>query len=461
VRIAVLGGGPGGYVAALRAAQLGAQAAVIEQDEVGGACLNWGCIPTKSLIASSEAFHKAKHLSDFGIDLNGTVYPNIAKIMARKNSIVSLQVKGIRTLFKSWGVTLIEGRGRLAGPEAVEVEKKDGTKERVEADRIIIATGSRPAEIPLFPFDGNRILSSNDAVHISEIPRTLLIVGAGVIGSEFACLFSEFGTEVTMVEVLPRAVSTEDTEISDQIEREFKKKKIRLLKETGVTKVDALSDGVHTFLSNGKEIITDKVLVSVGRAYNSEGMGIEALGIAKGPRGEIIVNERMETNIPHIYAIGDVVGGMLLAHKASAEGKAAAANACGRDAIIDHTVIPSAIFTSPEIGSVGLREHQAIEKGVRVKTGRFLFRGIGKAHVIGEIAGFVKIVADADTDRIVGAHIIGPDASDLIHEAALAMRVGLKSGDIAGLIHAHPTLSEAVMEASEDLHGASVHVLKK
>ncbi len=461
MRIAVLGGGPGGYVAALRAAQLGARATVIEQSEVGGTCLNWGCIPTKSLIASAEVFHKAKHLSDFGIDLNGSVYPNLPKIMERKNAVVSAQVKGIRALFKSWGVALIEGKGRLVGPEEIEVEKKDGSKEKVEADRIIIATGSRPAELPIFPFDGRRVLTSNDAVHIKEFPKSLLIVGAGVIGSEFAFLFSGFGTEVTMVEVLPRTVSTEDFEISEQIEREFKKNKIKLLKETSITKVEARTDGIHSYLSNGREIVTEKVLVSTGRTLNSEGIGIEAMGIEKGARGEILVNERMETNRPHIYAIGDIVGGMLLAHKASAEGKVAAANACGVETKIDHSVIPSAIFTSPEIGSVGLREHHAQEKGIKVKTGRFLFRGLGKAHAIGEITGFVKIVSDADSGRVIGAHIIGPHASDLVHEAALAIKCGLKGEDIAGMIHAHPTLAEAVMEASENLDGASVHTPRK
>jgi dihydrolipoyl dehydrogenase len=461
MRITVIGGGPGGYVAALKAAQLGAKATVIEQGEVGGTCLNWGCIPTKSLIASAEVFHKAKHLSDFGIDLHGSVSPNLLKIMERKNTIVSTQVKGIRALFKSWGVVLMEGRGRLAGPKEIEVEKKDGSKERVETDGIIIATGSRPAELPLFPFDGSRVLSSNDAVHTKEFPKSLLIVGAGVIGSEFACLFSMFGTEVTMVEVLPRAVSTEDFEISEQLEREFKKSKIKLLKEMSIIKVEDRTDAIHSYLSNGREIVTEKVLVSTGRALNTESIGIEALGIEKGTRGEVLVNERMETNRPHIYAIGDVVGGMLLAHKASAEGKVAAANACGIETKIDYSVIPSAIFTSPEIGSVGLRGHHAQEKGIRVKTGRFLFRGLGKAHAIGEITGFVKIVTDADTGRVVGAHIIGPHASDLVHEAALAIKCGLKGEDIAGMIHAHPTLAEAVMEASEDIHGASVHTLRK
>ncbi|MGD1075527.1 MAG: dihydrolipoyl dehydrogenase, partial [Thermodesulfovibrionales bacterium] len=387
MRLVILGGGPGGYVAALKAARLGAQVTVIEKDEVGGTCLNRGCIPTKALIASAEIFHKAKNLAEYGIELKGSVSADISRIMERKNKIVSIQMKGIRALFKSWGVNLVEGTGTLVSPEKIALEKKDGTTETLEADRIIIATGSRPAQLPTFPFDGVKILSSDDAVHITEIPKSLLVVGAGVIGSEFACLFSELGTEVTMVEMLPRAISTEDIEISEQLEREFKKKQIRLLTGLSVTKVDILPGGVRAFLSDGREIGTEKILVSIGRTLNSDKIGLEAVGIAKGPKGEIIVNEKMETSVRNIYAIGDVVGGMLLAHKASKEGKIAAINACGGEATMDYSVLPAVIFTSPEIASVGLREHQAVEKGINVKIGRFPFRALGKAHVMGEISG--------------------------------------------------------------------------
>lgn len=461
MKIIIIGGGPAGYVGALKAAQLGAEVTVIEDTEVGGTCLNRGCIPTKTLIASSETLNKVKNCADFGLELNGSVIPNIQKIIERKNRVVSVQVKGIRSLFKSWGVNLIEGKGILLSPEKAEVEKKDGSIEVLTADRIIIATGSRPAQIPIFPFDGERILSSNDALNLTEIPKSLLIVGAGVIGCEFACIFSEFGTEITMVEMLPRAVSTEDTEISELLERELKKKRIKLFTGVSVNRIEGQKDGIHAYLSNGKEIVTDKVLVSIGRALNSENIGLEAIGIHKGQRGEIVVNERMETNISGIYAAGDVTGGILLAHVASREGIVAAINACGGDARIDYSVVPAAIFTSPEIASVGLREHQAVEKGINIRTGHFQFRALGKAHAMGEISGFVKIVANAKDDRVLGGHIIGPHASDLIHEVSLAIKAGLKVKDIANTIHAHPTLAEGIMEASEDVHGEAIHVPKR
>lgn len=461
MKIIIIGGGPAGYVGALKAAQLGAEVTVIEDTEVGGTCLNWGCIPTKTLIASSETLNKVRNSADFGLELNGSVIPNIQKIIERKNRVVAVQVKGIRSLFKSWGVNLIEGKGILLSPEKVEVEKKDGSIEVLAADRIIIATGSRPAQIPIFPFDGERILSSNDVLNITEIPKSLLIVGAGVIGCEFACIFSEFGTEITMVEMLPRAVSTEDTEISELLERELKKKRIKLFTGVSVNRIEGQKDGIHAYLSDGKEIVTDKVLVSIGRALNSENIGLEAIGIHKGQRGEIVVNERMETNISGIYAAGDVTGGILLAHVASREGIVAAINACGGDARIDYSVVPAAIFTSPEIASVGLREHQAAEKGINIRTGHFQFRALGKAHAMGEISGFVKIVANAEDDRVLGGHIIGPHASDLIHEVSLAIKAGLKVKDIANTIHAHPTLAEGIMEASEDVHGEAIHVPKR
>lgn len=461
MRVAVIGGGPGGYVAALKAAQLGAQATVIEKAELGGTCLNRGCIPTKTLIASAEILHKLKSLADYGIELNGSFSPNLSKIMERKDKVVSIQIKGIKGLFKSWGVNLIQGKGTLLSEGKVEVEKEDGARETVETDRIIIATGSRPAQIPIFPFDGKRILSSDDAVAIKEIPKSMLIVGAGVIGSEFACLFSEFGTDVTMVEAQERVLSTEDREVSELLEREFKKRKVKLLTGVSVTRVEAREDGMHSFLSDGKELVTEKILVSVGRSFNTENMGLEALGIQKGKKGELIVNEKMETNVDGVYAVGDVVGGMLLAHKASREGIVAASNACGIGAAMDYSVVPAAIFTSPEIASVGLREHQAVENGISFRKGAFLYRALGKAHAMGEITGFFKIIAEAGSDRIIGAHIVGPHAAELIHEVAVAMRAGLKAKDIAETIHAHPTLSEGLMEACEAVHGEAIHVQKK
>jgi len=461
MKLAIIGAGPGGYVAAIKASQLGAEVTVIEDTEVGGVCLNKGCIPTKALLTTTELLHKARNLEEYGIDFSGQITPNLSKIMERKNKVVSTLVRGIRSLFKSWGVTLVEGKGRLLGPKSVEVGRRDGSRENVEADQIIIATGSRPAHLPMFPFDGEHILSSDDAVDIQSIPKSMIIIGAGVIGSEFSFLFSELGTEVTMLEILPRAIPTEDPEISEILERELKKKKIKLMTGSKVKEAKRQHDGIHVYLEGDKELVAEKVLVSVGRKFNSEGIGLEAIGIRKGQRGEIIVNEKMETTIEGIYAIGDVTGGLLYAHVASKQGKIAVMNALGGNVAMDYGSVPYAIFTSPEIASVGLKEDQAVAQGIKVKTGHFQFRSLGNAHVIGEITGFVKIISDEASDRILGVHIVGPHASDLIHEATIALKAGLKTKDIAETIHSHPTLSESMMEAAEDVHGAAIHVLKK
>lgn len=461
MNIVVIGSGPGGYVAALRAARMGAQVTVIEDNEVGGVCLNRGCIPTKTVIACTDLLSRIRELDKFGMELRGEVVADIDKIIDRKNKVVDIQVKGIRGLFKSWGVTLREGRGVLVSPRGIDVTSKGGNLERIEADRIIIATGSRPAYIPAIPFDGKDIISSTEALELTEIPESILIVGAGVIGCEFACIFSELGTVVTMVEMMERAVATEDREISDLLERELKKKKIKLLTQVRVERVEKRDDGIHAFLSDGRDLVAGKVLVSIGRTMNSDNMGLEQIGVAMGKRGEVLVNEKMETNVPGIYAIGDVTGGMLLAHVASRQAVVAVRNIMGLETSMDYSVVPAAIFTSPEIASVGLREHQAVEKGLKFRTGHFQFRALGKAHVMGEIAGFFKIIAEEGTDSILGAHIIGPHASDLIHEVAVAMKNGLKVRDIAETIHAHPTLSEGIMETAEDVHGEAVHVPRK
>jgi len=460
VKLTIIGAGPGGYVAALKAARLEAQVTVIEDTEVGGTCLNRGCIPTKSLVASVEALRTAKRLNEYGIDVQGEILPNLSKIMERKNKIVATQVRGIKSLFKSWGVTLIEGRGTILTPAKVEARKKDGLTEVIETDKIIIATGSRPAELPMFHLDGEHILSSDHAVAIDSIPKSLIVIGAGVIGCEFACIFRELGTEITMVEMMPGALSTEDHEIAALLQRELIKKKIKLLSGVRVDRIERNHNGIHAYLNNGEELVSEKLLVSIGRAFNVDNIGLEALGILKGPRGEIAVNERMETNISGIYAIGDVTGGPLLAHVASKEGLVAACNCCGIDTSMDYSVVPAGTFTSPEIGSVGLREQEAAAKGMNVKVGRFQFRMLGKAHVIGEITGMVKIIADAGSGRVLGVHIIGPHAAELVHEGALAMQGGLTAEAIAGMMHAHPTLAECVMETAADVYGEAIHKMK-
>lgn len=461
MKIIVIGAGPGGYVAAIRAAQMGADVTVVETDEVGGTCLNRGCIPTKALLASTEALSKIKKAADYGLEISGEVTAKLDKIMARKDKVVATQVKGIRGLFKSWGVKLLEGRGRLIPGKKVELTLKNGEIQELEADAIIVATGSRPAQIPIFPFDGEKIISSDEALSLQSVPKSLLIVGAGVIGCEFAFIYKELGTDVTMVEMMPRAVFTEDPEISEILERELKKKKIKLLKNIKTEKVEVTENGVKAFLSDGKTIEGEKMLVSIGRAVNSENLGLAEVGVKPGGRGEIPVDDRMKTNMDDIYAIGDVTGNIMLAHVASKQGLVAIDNIMGHDAKMTYDVVPAAIFTHPEIGSVGLREHQCKEKGINVKIGRFQFRALGKAHAMGEIAGMIKVIAEAATDKILGVHIIGPHASDLVHEAALAMKMGVTAKQIAETIHAHPTLAEGVMEACEDVHGMAVHMPKK
>lgn len=458
VKLTIIGAGPGGYVAAIRAAQKGAQVTVIENAEVGGTCLNWGCIPTKTLIASAEALEHARNAAEFGIELSGRVSYNLAKIRERKDKVIGTQVKGIRGLFKSWGVTLIEGRGSLLSPDAVRVVQKDGTTMDVKSDKIIIATGSKPAKMPGFPFNGESVITSDDAVQLTSIPTSLLIVGAGVIGSEFAFIYRSFGAVVTMVEMMPHAVSTEDEEMSEILERELKKAKIKLITSVKVEKVEKGSDGMMVAkLSNGQEVKTERILVSIGRSMNSENIGLEAVGVNKGKRGEITVNEKMETNVPGIYAIGDVTGNIMLAHVASHQGLVAVQNALGGNARMDYSVVPAGIFTMPEIGSVGLREKQVIEKGIKYRVGRFQFRGLGKAHAMGEITGMVKVIADEASDKVLGVHICGAHATDLIHEGALAIQKGATAKELGNMIHAHPTLAEAIMEAAEDAHKMAIH----
>ena len=467
--MAILGAGPGGYVAAIRAAQLGARVTVIENQALGGVCLNWGCIPSKALLSVVELGDKAKKAKDFGIQLSGPVTYDPAVMVARKNKVVATLVKGIATLFKTWNIEHVEGTGELLDARTIRVTKPDGTETRVVADGVIIATGSSWPNLPLFPIDGTQIITSKQALDLSRIPVSLLIVGGGVEGCEFASLYSGLGTQVTLVELVPRLLPLEDEEISQMMERELKKRGVDI--RTGVT-VDQIvrqPDLVTAHLRDGLSLNVEQVLVSVGRGFNSRGIGLEKAGVQVGTRGEIVVNERMETNVPGVYAIGDVVGKAMLAHVASAQGKVAVENFMGRPRTIDYDVIPTGIFTLPEIGRVGLTEQQARDRCVAagkdpqqsVKVGRFRYGGVGKAQATGDIQGLLKVVADAESDRILGVHILGAHAADLVHEAALAMHLGATVSRVAEMIHAHPTLAEGLMEAMEDVHGHAIHLARK
>jgi len=402
--VVVLGGGPGGYVAAIRSSQLGAKVACIESDALGGVCLNRGCVPTKTMIATSALYKKMKNAARYGLKIDGSVSVDFDAMMARKDKIVGGLVKGIHDLFDQHDVTLYEGRGRLISETDLEVEKSDGSKETISAKNIIIATGSRPLNIPTFPLDGKDILSSDDIVQLKDVPESMLIIGMGVIGCEFAFLLSNLGCKVTMVEMLEHALPLEDEDISKTIERELKKNKVKFhlaRKVESVSKKDG--GGMKAELDNGTVIETEKVLVSIGRKFNVDNIGLEQIGIEQNPNGSIVTDQKMRTNKSNIYAIGDVAGKWLLAYTASAEGTIAAANCVGKEIEIDYNGVPSAIFTAPEVGSVGMREKQAVEAGHNVKIGQFLFRVLGKAQAENEIEGIVKVVADADNDKILGA----------------------------------------------------------
>ncbi len=455
--IAVIGSGPAGYVAAIKAAQLGASVFVIEKEKTGGVCLNRGCIPTKSLVASAAAFESIRRANEFGIRIEGNVYFSMKDAISRKERIVSILSNGIETLFKQNGINLIRGEGKVLGKGRVLVNV-DGEEMEVTCGSIILCTGSRPDNLPGLEIDGKKIISGDQAVSLEYLPERVLIVGAGVIGCEYAMIFNMLGCRVTAVEIMERVLPFEDEDISKILEREMRKRKIDLHLKSKVESVEKGEEGIRAYLSNGKTVEADIIIVSVGRAPNSSMIGLEEIGVDMYGKGFVRVNEYMETVVKGIYAAGDVVGGLMLAHVASAEGIVAAVNATGGRIMMDYSVVPVGIFTSPEIGRIGLTEKQAREAGYNVRIGRFPFRALGKSHASGEIVGEVKIIGDSESGRIIGAHIIGPHAVDLVHEIAVAMRAGLHIRDIAETIHAHPCFSESLMEAAHDFYGNAIHL---
>lgn len=467
--IAILGAGPGGYVAAIRAAQLGARVTVIENQALGGVCLNWGCIPSKALLAVVELGDKIKKAADYGLTIEGSVGYDPVRMVARKNKVVEGLVKGIATLFKTWNIEHVEGTGELLDATSLRVAKRDGTEATVQADAIVIATGSSWPNLPLFPVDGRQIITSKEALDLGSVPEKLLIVGGGVEGCEFASLYSGLGTKVTLVEMMPQILPLEDEEIAGFMARELKKRGVELCTGTTVEKVERLPHLVRVKLKDGATVETEQVLVSIGRGFNSRGIGLEKAGVQVGKRGEILVNDRMETNVRGVYAVGDVVGKAMLAHVASAQGKVAVQNILGHTSKVSYNLIPAGIFTLPEIGRVGLTELQAREKvqaigrnpDTDVKIGRFRYAALGKAQGSGDITGMFKIITDVKTRSMLGVHIIGAHAADLVHEAAMAMHMGATPAQMAEMIHAHPTLSEGLMEAAEDVEGMAIHLARK
>ncbi|MCC5909301.1 MAG: dihydrolipoyl dehydrogenase [Clostridiaceae bacterium] len=455
MKVVVVGGGPGGYVAAIRAAMLGADVTLVEKRKVGGTCLNVGCIPTKSLLASSEALEAVREAKDYGVKIDGDVSVDFEYMMNRKDKIVDQLVKGIEFLFDKKGVKLINGFGKLISNNTIEVSKDDGTSEVIEADKIILATGSVPVVPPIFPYDGKKIITSDEALTLQETPKSMIILGGGVIGCEFGQFFRKIGTEVTIVEMADQLLPFEDKDVAKQLERSFKKDKIKMMTSKKIEKCEIEGDKVIAYVEGGKTLEADMMLISVGRKPYLENLGLEDVGITLD-RGKVVVDEKMQTNIDNIYAIGDIVDTPFLAHVASKEGMVAAENALGKDKKVSYRAVPRCIYTAPEVSAVGMTEKDAEAKGIEYKVGKFDFRGLGKAQAIGKFQGFIKILVDVE-DRIIGASIVGPHATDLLAELTLAVELQLTAEQVGDVIHPHPTLSEGIMEALHDVHHACVH----
>ncbi len=458
--LCVIGGGPGGYVAAIRAAKLGLRTIVVEKEFLGGTCLNWGCIPTKALYHVAEKIDEIKKSNIFGISVPGYSL-DFKKVMERKDKVVIAQRQGLSYHFKKNNIDLVNGKGKLLSQNSVGVEDASGqVKTRIDAKNIIIATGSFAGSVPPFILDGKDILDNIGILSLEQIPKSLLIVGGGVIGSEFANIFSTFGSEVTIIEILPRILSTEDIEVSKVIFKSLEKKGVKIFINTTVKEIKKGVDGFICITNDGQQISAEKILISVGRKPLTNDLGLKEVGIETDAKGFIVVDQYLKTNIQNIYAVGDVIGNYQLAHVASFEGKIAAENIAGQNKKINYKVIPWAVFTSPEIGTVGLNEKQAKEKGYNVCFGLFPFSNSGKAYITGETEGFIKIVTDKDTGEILGAQMVGPRCSDLVHEVAVAMQGEMIIDNLAETVHSHPTLSEAVMEAAEDCLGLATHITR-
>jgi len=455
--LAVLGSGPGGYVAAIRGAQLGLKTCIIENNALGGICLNWGCIPTKALLKNAEILHYIKNSEKFGINVEN-ISINFKKNIKRSRDVAKRLSKGIEFLIKKNRIKLYTGYGKLVSNKEIEIND-GGKKLLVESKKIILATGAKPKTIPGIEFS-DRIISYKKAMTIDRIPKRMVIIGAGAIGCEFAYYYNEFGTEVFLIENEKNILPMEDTDISKEVEKSFENSGIKILTGAKVSNITSLKTKVRVQIlkdENQESISGDFALLAVGVSGNIENIGLEGLGIAT-ENGAIQINEYNQTNIPNIYAIGDVSGPPWLAHVASGQGHIAADHAAGHQVKpIQYSNIPGCTYCQPQVGSLGLTEKQAKDKGYNINVGLFSFQGNGKAMAIGDTAGFVKLVFDSEYGELLGAHIVGPDATELINELALAKALETRWEDIAMTIHAHPTLSEAIMESAMDAFGSAIH----
>lgn len=465
----VIGAGPGGYPAAIRLGQLKVKTAIIEREYMGGVCLNVGCIPSKAVIHAAKMYEKMGHSEEIGISLPGKPTLDMKKLQTWKGGVVTKLTTGVRTLLKGNGVEVIDGTAKLekSGPDGhrISVQTKSGPQ-TIIAKNIVLATGSRPFEIPGFKLDGSRIIDSTGALALDHVPQRLIVIGGGYIGLELGMVYAKFGSKVTVVEALPRVLASMDKDCVGVVERKLRKMGVEVMANTKAKSWEDKGDrAVLTVeLQDGKTatIDADKILVSVGRRPNSENLGLEAAGVTVDKRGFVTADDHLRTNVAGIYAIGDLIGGMMLAHKATKEGEVVAEIIAGHKAAFDVRTIPAVVFTDPEIASTGLTEDEAKAKGhPTLKVGKFPFAALGRALSVNDTEGFVKVVADAKTGELLGLHIVGNGASDLISEGSLAIEMGAVADDLRLTIHPHPTLSEGVMEAAAAALGEAVHIINR
>ncbi len=460
--VVVLGAGPGGYVAAIRAAQLGLSTVCVEKDKtLGGTCVNVGCIPSKAMLQSSEHYEFLRtHAADHGLVV-GDVRVDVARMLKRKEDVVAQNTKGLEFLFRKNKITWAKGLGTLERNNVVSVKSEDGTTTSFQAKHVIIATGSEPIALPSLEFDEERVLSNVGALRIPEVPKHLIVIGGGVIGLELGSVWRRLGAKVTVVELFPTILPGMDADVIKEMDRVLRKQGMEIRTDTRVVGGKRQPEGVRIDVEhNGKKetLDGDYVLVSVGRRPSLTGVDAKALGIATGRRGEITVDDQMRTNVPNVFAIGDAIGGKLLAHKAEEEGVVAAEVIAGKPARMHYRSIPSVVYTWPEVASVGLSEEEVKQSGREYRVGKFPFSANGRARTMGESAGFVKLIADAKTDALLGAHLVGPNVSELVAEVVMAFEFDGSSEDIGITVHAHPTLAETVKEAALGVLGRSIHI---